>query len=173
MPNAIFELDLYARLPLWAQVLMAARLIRRALRELPAGDDADDATVRLMEAACDAATQCANAGSMSRALEKQLRDGTAYTPTARTVELWSATFYLTDAAAAAQASESFSAADAACTSSVGQVFAHVRESIGMSPLRVRILAAGDLDLLRFACGEFRVGTYDRIPDDVLLRLTPA
>jgi hypothetical protein len=170
MPNAIFELDQYARLPLWAQVLMATRLIRRALRELPAGDDA---AVRLMEAACDAATQCANAGSMSRALEKQLRDGTAYTPTARTVELWSATYYLTDAAAAAQASESFSAADAACTSSVGQVFAHVSESTGMSPLRVRILVAGDLDLLRFACGESRVGTYDPIPDDVLLRLTPA
>ena len=170
MPNAIFELDQYARLPLWAQVLMAARLIRRALRELPAGDDA---AVHLMESACDAATQCANAGSMPRALEKQLRDGTAYTPTARTVELWSATYYLTDAAAAAQASESFSAADAACTSSVGQVFAHVSESTGMSPLRVRILVAGDLDLLRFACGESRVGTYDPIPDDVLLRLTPA
>jgi len=169
MTHAIFQLDEYARLPLWAQVLMGARLIRRALKELP-GEDA--AAVRLMEAACDGATQCAVAGSMSRALEKQLRGGIGYTPAVRTAALWSATYYLIDATSAAQASESFSAADAACTNSVGQVFTHVRESPGMSPLRVRVLVAGDLDLLRFACGEVCVGTYDAIPNGVLLRLTP-
>jgi len=170
MPHAIFELDQYARLPLWAQVLMAARLVRRALNELPAGE-ADAA--RTMLEACDAAQQCASHGLIPRNFERALRDGISFTPTAETAPLWSAVYFLIDAAAAAQASESFSAADAACSSSVGHCFAHVAESPEMSPLRVRILLAGDLDLLRFTCQEFRVGTYDAIPQDVLLRLTPA
>ena len=172
MTSAIFELDQYGKLPLWAQVLMAARLLRRAGREFPAVDG-DAAAVRLIEAACDAATQCAKAGSISRALDKQLRGGIDFTPTPKTAPLWSAAYFLIDAASAAAASESFSAADAACTSSVGHAFAHVSEAPNMSALRVRILVAADLDLLRFACGEFCVGTYDAIPNDVLLRLTPA
>ena len=110
---------------------------------------------------------------MPRTLENALRNGINFTPTPRTAALWSAIYFLIDATAAAQASESFSAADAACSSSVGHSFAHVAEAPQMSPLRVRILLASDLDLLRFTCQEFRVGTYDPIPKDVLLRLTPA
>jgi hypothetical protein len=67
----------------------------------------------------------------------------------------------------------FSAADAACSSSVGHCFAHVSDSPEMSPLRVRILLAADLDQLRFACKESGVGFYDPIPKDVLLRLKHA
>jgi hypothetical protein len=170
MAHAIFELDQYGQLPLWAQVLMAARMVRRALKELPP-EEAD--AVRLMHAACDAAVQAASAGSISHGVQNTLRSGNNFTPTARTSALWSAIYFLIDATAAAQASESFSAADAACTSSVGHAFEQLSESPGMSPLRVRILLAADLDLLRFACKEFRVGTYDAIPQDVLLRLTPA
>jgi hypothetical protein len=171
MTHAIFELDQYRQLPLWAQVLMAARLVRRALKELPADDDAE--IVRLIAEACDAATQCATHGSIPRHLEKALRNGIGFNPTAGDTALWSAMYFLIDATAAAQASESFSAADAACSSSVGHCFAHIGDSPEMSPLRVQILLAADLDLLRFACKDSGVGTYDAIPQDVLLRLTPA
>ena len=169
MPHAIFELDQYRELPLWAQVLMSARLVRRALKEL-LPEEAEIA--RTMENACDAAIQCASHGSMSGGLDKALRSGISFTPTTRTAALWSAMYFLIDATAAAQASESFSAADAACSSSVGHCFAHIGDSPEMSPLRVRILLAADLDQLRFACKDSRVGTYDPIPQDVLLRLTP-
>ncbi len=170
MAHAIFELEQYRELPLWAQVLMAARLLQRAVKELPP----DEAQVaRTIAAACDAAVQCAAHGSMPGDLEKALHGGIAFTPTAQTAGLWSGMYFLIDAAAAAQASESFSAADAACSSSVGHCFAHVSDAPEMSPLRVHILLAADLDQLRFACEEFRVGTYDAIPRDVLLRLTHA
>ena len=170
MSDAIFELDHYGQLPLWAQVLMAARVVRRALKELPS-EEAN--AVRLMDAACDAAAQSAAAGSIPRSVERTLRSGIDFTPTSRTASLWSAMYFLIDATVAAQASETFSAADVACTSSVGHVFKQLSESPGMSPVRVRTFIAGDLDLLRFACSELRIGTYDRIPNDVMRRLTPA
>ena len=142
MAHAIFELDQCAELPLWARVLMAARLVRRALRELPAAGadgeaEAEAGIVRKLEAACEAAAGCASHGSMPRSLERALRDGINFTPTARTAPLWSAMYFLIDATAAAQASESFSAADAACSSSVGHCFAHVAEAPEMSPARAR------------------------------------
>ena len=186
MAHPLFELDAYRELPLWAQVLLAARLLRRAVAELlssspPPTDDGDDSHADIastLRSACDAAEQCASRGEMSRDLEKPLRAGIDFSPTAATpaatATLWNAMYFLIDATAAANASESFSAADAACSSSVGHCLAHIAElPPPMSALRVRILLAADVDLLRFACKESHVGTYDPIPKDVLLRLTPA
>lgn len=42
----------------------------------------------------------------------------------------------------------------------------------VNALQLRILLAGDIDQLRFACSEVGVGIYDALPEHVFLRLAP-
>src|SRR5258705_95786 len=75
-----------------------------------------------------------------------------------------------DAAHAAEDSTDFSAAESSCVGSIGRCLDAAASSKGMNPLQARILIASDLDLIRFACQEARIGRYDGVGDQVLSRL---
>lgn len=170
MSARIFETDLYRELPLWAQVLMASRLVRRAALWLP--DDVPEQTRRLLLEGCDAMDRCAIAGERLKAEQAVIEKAAGIQPVADACAAVNAMYYAADATHAAHDSLDFSAAESACTSSVGKAMAEVEKSRGLNPLQVRIFAASEVDQLRFACKEAGVGKYDRLGTEVMQRLCP-
>ena len=166
---AIFHLEQFDQLPLWGQVLIASRMVRRAALAMTANGPANIHTAVIN--ACDAIERCAVRGdgvpSEFAVFEKarQLRGA----PQARS--LTEAIWWATDAAAAASAANDFPV-DATVTNSARNAIASIAEDPRVTPLQLRILMAGDLDLVRFACGEARIGKYDGTTRYVMERLPP-
>jgi len=170
IPHAIFELETFDRLPLWAQVLLASRMVRRAVLALPA-----DVTVSQRDrwlAGLDAIDRSARDGTWSQDDRRAMGVASRMQPVVNGGKVAEAYHWAADATHAAHDSTDFAAAETACTAGVRNAIAHASESPGMSPLQARIFMAGDLDLLRFACEESRIGRYDGLGTAVLSRLTP-
>lgn len=170
MEGRIFEVDTYGELPLWAQVLLASRLTRRAALWMP--EDVPDETRQTLLKACDAIDRCAIAGDWLKAERAVIEKAANMQPVADACGAVNAVYYTADAAHAAHDSLDFSAAESACTSSAGKAMAEAGKSTGLNPLQVRIFAAADVDLLRFACKEAGVGRYDGLGTAVMGRLCP-
>jgi hypothetical protein len=170
---AIFRLDDVEKLPLWAQVWMAARVARRAVLHLPVGTEAS-VMAALLET-CDAIERCCFSGTRRRAPEADQKrmEGVKALKVGRDGRAVVEALYLAaDAALAAEDSDSFGAADAACMGSSRRAMAWCAESPGMTPLGVGIFVAADLDQLEFACKEGGVGKYDVLNDLVRGRMAP-
>jgi hypothetical protein len=155
---AILELDRFGELPLWAQVLAATRMVRRAALALH--DLRDGPTVALVEESCAALERSATAGDIVGSdlsqleLAKALRDHSG--PGATVGEaLW----WAIDAAGAAQAAQDFPV-DATVTNSAFNAIRTIAADDRFNALQVRIVLAADFDLLRFASQKSGVGTYD-------------
>lgn len=168
MGHAIFELDSIGKLPLWAQVLMASRMARRAVLALPKAAPAKTRTA-LLEG-CDAIERCAVAGSWSSE-EKVVRKAMELRPSGVAHWAGEAVYLAGDAAHAANDSLDFSAAESACEGSVWRAIQAAAHS-GMNPLQAATLMAADLNVLRFACEESRVGRYDGLGKGVMGRMFP-
>lgn len=169
MPHAIFELDQMDKLPLWALVLMASRAARRAVLSLRGRIAEAEQRARL--AGCDALDAAAEAGSCAK-VKEALRRAASAQPTASGREVASSLYFAADAAQAAEASLDFSAAETACVNSVMKSIGEARSVKTMTALQSTILLSSDFDQLRFTCGEARIGRYDGLGRDVMLRLTP-
>lgn len=166
---ALFELDAIPTLPLWAQVLIASRMARRAALHLP--KSFADKDRRSMLALCDALDEAAATGEYWKdrigplaARLEALRGGAAG-------EAAEALYWAWDAAGAAHGAQSFPV-DATCVRDVQNAIAAASRSHGLSPLQIRLYAAADLDQIRFACGEAHVGFYDALGPQVMGRLAP-
>jgi hypothetical protein len=146
----------FARLPLWALVLLAARAVRRAALTLPAGEQ------RTLLEGCDRLVEAALAGGLERGYRYKGDSG----PVGLALEA------AVDAARAAEASLDFSAAETACANSSTRALAYAAQSAETS-LQAAIQVASDVDQLRFATDEFGIGRYDPLTSDVLARLTPS
>ena len=170
MAHAIFDLKSYDQLPLWGQVLLASRLLRRAILALP--EDAPASTRPAMLAGCDAIDRSACAGAVSHEDKAALKRAAGFQPTCYTMAVATSMNWAVDAVLAAEDSTSFSAAEAACGRSVGTALMWAMEADGMTGLQAGIYAATDLDLIRFACAEFRIGRYDGLTMNVMSRLVP-
>jgi hypothetical protein len=166
----LFDLNSHASLPLWAQVLLASRITRRATLWMPrsVSSRAREALI----AGCDAIDRCAVAGVVLKAEAPALRKATSFQPDGGSYGAATSMYYAVDAAHAAEGALDFSAAEGSCTASVGKAIAGAAEGPGLNPLQVRILVTSDVDLLAFACKEAGVGRYDGVGKDVPLRLTP-
>jgi hypothetical protein len=167
--SALFELDAILKLPLWAQVLIAARMARRAVLHLPKEFDRKERQSLL--ALCDALDEATATGEYWKdridplaARMKALRGGAGG-------EAVEALYWAWDAAGAAHGAVGFPV-DATCIRDVENALAAASRSEGLSPLRVRLFAAADLDQIRFACGEGAVGFYDALGPQVMGRLAP-
>jgi hypothetical protein len=168
---AIFELETFPDIPLWGQVLIAARMVRRgALAMLPGAP----ARIReVVTSACDAVERCAERGESRtperRAFERaiSLRDEHAPGYSAVCVSAW----WMVDAARAAEAANDFPI-DAVVTSSARGAVAALAQDPRVVALQVTVLFAGDLDLVRFACAECGVGKYSGLTAHVSSRLAP-
>ncbi len=170
MPNVLFDLKFYDQLPLWGQVLLASRLLRRAILALP--ENAPASTRLAMLAGCDAIDRSACAGEVLHADKAELKRAASFQPTCYTMAVATSMNWAVDAVLAAEDSTSFGAAEAACGRSVGTALMWAMEADGMTALQGRIYAATDLDLIRFACAEFRIGRYDGLTKNVMSRLVP-
>lgn len=167
--SAIFELDEIPKLPLWAQVLIAARMARRAVLLLPKSFGAGDRKALLD--LCDAIGEAAESGEYRHKMMTPLAaklDAMRRGPAGEAAE---AVYWALDAAGAAHGAQSFPV-DATCVRDVQNAIASASRAKELSPLQVRLFAAADLDSLRFACGEARVGFYDALGVDVIGRLAP-
>lgn len=167
---AFLRMDDGTDLPLWAQALMASRLTRRAVLAMVGDNKLAVADRDVLIAGCDAIDRCAALGQYREAEGELIRSAVAWVPTRRADSLAQAMYWAADAALAANDASDFSAAETACMNSTKQAIAHAAQSPGMNPLQARMYIAGDIDLLRFACGEFRVGRYDAL-GQVMGRLT--
>lgn len=166
---AIFELDTIGKEPLWAQVLMASRIVRRAalsMREMLPPDE----LATCLEG-CDLLDQVAFDGRLNDRLPAMKRAAKASGIPAA-AELREALAWAVDSADAAESSGDFFAAERACTNSFNQAIAHASHVPTMTPLQVRVYLAGDFEQIRFACKEGRVGRYDGLGKYVFERLAP-
>ncbi len=139
------------RLPLWAQVLLASRLLRRTALAL------DDHAVLAL---CDRVD--------ASAWEGECR---VTAPSACVSPLRAAVMSLVDAAAGAEGAQSFPV-DSCVTASVERCIDAVRTMRGANALQVAILVSADLDQIAFACKEVGIGTYDGLGAHVRGRLAP-
>ncbi|MEZ6190010.1 MAG: hypothetical protein R3C45_01815 [Phycisphaerales bacterium] len=170
MTHAIFELDQIAGLPLWAQVLIASRIARRAALWLPL--DTPTSVREALLAGCDAADRCAISGQRSTEDVQAMQIAANQTTSHVVQPAIDAMYYAADAAHAAESSLDFEAAERACTQSVLKALASAAEMATLNPLQVRIFAAADLDQLRFACNEIGINRYDGLGTAVIGRLFP-
>lgn len=172
---AIFDLEEFARLPLWGQVLIAARMVRRGSLALVEGATFANAAqlhAQIM-GACDVIEQCARAGEGARKAKKtmtaarQVRDGLTRQAKAVGEALW----WAVDAAEAAEAANDFPI-DATVTNSARAAIGALATEPRVISLQVTILMAGDIDLVRFSSGEAKIGKYDGLSEYVFERITP-
>lgn len=170
MPEALFDIGVHRGMPLWAQVLAASRMARRAALALPR--DVPEASREALLAGCEALDRCCAAGERLSAEMPAIVRARDLRP-AGALEGAVAVFRsAADAAHAAQDSLDFSAAESACEGSVGRALHEAGGAVGLNPLQARVLAASDVDVLAFNCREFRVGRYDGVGREVMQRLHP-
>lgn len=168
---AIFELDRFGELPLWGQALIAMRMTRRGAMALIGPEHA--AVRATMDAACDVIEACAVEGNGVHRYEKELdaamalRDDCPRDLFPLCHSLW----YAVDSARAAQYANDFPI-DATVTNSARQAIGALAGDRRIVPLQLTVLTAGDMDLVRFACGEAKIGRYDGLTRYVLDRLAP-
>ncbi len=170
MPYA-FEPQQFGALPLWGQVLLAARLVRRAV--LAASEDLSPAAREFVLGCCDTIEECAKQGHGTTSLEKAPSrvDGLIAAAAGGARPVLRGLYYAIDAARAAEAANDFPV-DATVTNSAREAIAAIAQDPRVSALQVSILLAGDLDQVRFTCGEARIGTYDGLTNYVFERITP-
>ena len=166
---AIFELDQAAKLPLYAQAFIAARMARRAILFLPR--DFPAAERAMMIEVCDKLDALCRDGGASMKKMQPLYDRANGFRGAAAGEAAEALYWAVDATASAEAANDFPV-DATCIRDAQNAMAAASRSQGLSPLQVRVYAAADLDTLRFACAEAPVQFYDALGPYVMERIAP-
>ena len=166
---ALFELDQIPALPLFAQVLIASRMARRAVYRLPGKFATEDRQAMLD--LCDMLDDTANTGELWAEKMRPIADRIDALRGGPAGEAAEALFWAWDAAGAAHGAQSFPV-DQTCIRDVQNALAAASRAQGLSPLEVRLFAAADLDQLRFTCGEAHIGFYDALGPGVMGRLAP-
>ena len=174
---AIFELDTIGTLPLFGQALLAARMARRGvLAVMPEATHVADAERVLMIRACEGMELCAREGTGTHRMKPlfaeamELRDAAGLQSRERD-SVRHALWWAIDATNAAEMAQDFPV-DGTVTRSMHTAVAMLAEDRRITRLELTILLAGDFDLVRFACGEARIGRYDGLTEYVMERLTP-
>jgi hypothetical protein len=180
---ALFDISKLDELPLWAQVLLTSRTLRRAGRTLVPIMDAPAPEAGLIDAACDHLEMCAVHGALlghgsepleaARLwLERTAGSGggnAAARQAARTLERvlhWSV-----DGAGAAQGAQDFPV-DGIVTADLARAVAELTQHPGIGALQASLMLAADAEQVAFACAQAHVQRYNGLGPDVLGRLTP-
>jgi hypothetical protein len=170
------NLDQLPSLPLFAQALVASRLVRRAvlavLTEASAHETQQDPPLRnTFLGACDAVDRVAYRGQGIEA-ERAVFDRARQQPLAADARMLApALEHAVNAAEGAVAAYDFPV-DHAVHASLQRCIAALADDPRVNPVQLAVLIAADADLLGFACQEAGVGTYDGLGDHVKGRLTP-
>jgi hypothetical protein len=168
-----FDKDRFAALPLWGQVLLASRMVRRGALAMFDGD-AFIAMRDVVTGACDAIERCAVAGGDTGAVmpvfkrAMALRDSRVPSAVEACAQsIW----WAIDAARCAEAAMDFPV-DATVTNSARNAMGALAADRRVNSLQLFILAAADLDQIAFACSEVHIGKYDGVTAHVIGRLAP-
>jgi len=161
--------DLFESLPLWGQALAAARMARRGILTLVGTTPGQDLTAAL--AACDALEQCARDGQGWHARLSTFDTGLAALRQRESVCVLHALRWAIDAAGAAEGAWDFPV-DGTVTISARRAIDALANDPRVGQLQTAILLGGDTDLIRFACDEVNIGTYDALTAHVFGRLPP-
>lgn len=163
------EVDTFEQLPLWGQALIAARMVRRGALALTAGGRAD--AHRAILDACDAIERCAIVGDGTHREEDTFQRGKGAKVDRDGRVIIESLRWAIDAAQAAQAANDFPV-DATVGRSARIAIATLKDDWRISAMQLTILMASDIDQVRFACGEARIGTYNGLTNHVIGRLAP-
>lgn len=170
----------FASLPVYAQALVAVRMVRRAAM---AKLESSEAEARLIATACDSAEACCTTGTgvyQSRELFDRamaLRD----LATDHSTRQWlrHAMWYAIDALRAADACQERDF-ESTVTRSAQTAIAALGEDENLSRMQITILLAADIDQLLFACGEVNklpaknvASKYEGLGSHIMGRLAPA
>ncbi len=166
---AIFELNTIPDQPVWAQVLLASRLARRAALAMRGLVPPDEISIRVR--ACDLMEEAARIGSSHRTFP-EMKKCVNYDGVPAGIPLSNVLFWAVDTAHAAESTGDFAAAETALINSGRQAFEYAKAIPTMTPLQVAVCLAGDLDQVRFACKECGIARYDPLGKDVFERLAP-
>ncbi len=169
--TALHVKEVLTQLPLWAHVLVASRVVRRGAMAMLA---CDAALLAQALAVCEAIERCAAAGCGTRDARAAFDAAAALPETplpATAAAAAHALRWTVDAARAAESALDFPVDDTVTRSALAAMAALAQDP-RVSSLQLAVLAAADLDQIRFACGEIRLGRYDGLTDHVLCRLAP-
>lgn len=181
MPTLATLADL-GTLPLWAQALIAARLVRRAALAFfdpasPASTTNPTTTITDARATvfstCDAIETCAELGGgvhrfaplFDRASQLRFESHDAIRTLTQSV------FWAVDSTRAADASQEFPF-EATVTRSMLSAIGTLQLEPRLGSLQIIILVAADADQIRFACSEIGIGRFDPLTRHVFGRLAP-
>ena len=159
-------------LPLWAQVLVAARMLQRAALAMQA--ELPEALHALIERVVAAMQDCAREGGQVHRRQALFDEAMAQRDApvaAATAPLRGLLWYAVDATRAADAAQDFPIDATVAQSTLAAVRALAADA-RVTPLQLLVLMAGDIDQLRYACDEARVDRYAALPQAVFLRLAP-
>lgn len=171
---AIFELNQFGELPLWAQALVAMRMTRRGVLTFINPDAAPHAAVRAaINRACGIIEACAIEGNGVHRHEPELDAAMALRDDCPRdlLPLCCSAWWSVDSARAAQSANDFPI-DATVANSARQAIAALAQDRRIIPLQLATVFAADFDQVRFACTEARIGRYDGLTRHVLDRLAP-
>ena len=163
---SVLDLDQFAALPLWGQVLIAARMLQRML--LASAQELPESERLKIDAAIQSIAESALRGGRVREAEGGFASLYARE---RPTPLVEASRQLFSAAGAAEGALDFPV-DASVTRSCREALRLLATDERLLPIQIAVLLGSDIDLVRHACREFRVGRYDGLGKDVLQRLTP-
>lgn len=166
-PSRFLDLSGIDQLPLWAQVTLAARLVRRMAMGWR------DLTVKQREPMLHAADRMLSAAS-SRACSPEDRDAFAmafdHATSLKADALALALFHAGAATSAAMRADETSWGDSTTVASVRKALLAACQAAQFGQLQVRIAIAADADLLAFACSEQGLGRLDAMTPHVFGRL---
>ncbi len=168
-PSRYLDLSGVDQLPLWAQVTLAARLVRRMTLGWR------DLTVAQREPMLQAADRMLSAAG-SRVYTPEDRAASAmacdHATSLKADALALTLFHAGDATFAAMRADETSWGDATAVASVRKALLAACQAAQFGELQVRIAIAADADLLAFACGEQSLGRLDAMTPHVFGRLPP-
>lgn len=163
-------------LPLWAQVLVALRVMQRALPAAAEGHAvaaAETPVIARLRAALGTVEQCCWAGEVDRAAERALQRGMALRQRgdAASRTLREAVYWVIDACRAAQAAQDFPV-DALITNSAANAVLTLANDARFGRVQVLAVTGAEIDLIGFAAREAGQQTYNAVPAQVRGRLLP-
>lgn len=166
---SVLDLDSLNRLPLWGQVLIAARMLKRALLAMSGTMPA--AAVLHVQALVDAIEHCSAGGGPARPCLQAFEAVASAPKTCETSALIEAARLAVDAARAAEAAHDFPV-DATVTQSCLASLRALSADARVLPVQIAVLLGGDIDLVRFVASEAGIDRFAPLGRGFPERLLP-
>jgi hypothetical protein len=168
-PSSFLDFSRIGTLPLWGQVAIAARLVRRMALGWPNLSDAERAPILDASDRMVAATRSRSCGDEDHAIFQKAFDHAA---ALGADSLAMTLYYAGDATLSAMRADETSWGDSTAVMSAQKALKAACTEAPFGPLQVRAVVSADADLIAFACGEVGIGRLDALTPHVFGRMLP-